>query len=77
MTSTPASNASLPVGRRIEAWRKTAGMTRQELAAMIHVSPHRLGNIETGRTNAYGYELSRMATVLDVTVVELMDAPMA
>ncbi len=76
MTSTPASNASLPVGRRIQIWRIQRHMTRQELAAMIDVSPNRLGNIETGRTSAYGYELARLAAVLNVAVLELMDTPM-
>ncbi len=67
----------LPIGRRIEAYRKTAGINRQELAAMIAVSPHRLGNIECGRSSAYGYELAQLATVLNVALVELMDPPMA
>jgi len=77
MHSADAANGHLPIGRRIEAWRKTAGMNRQELAAMIHVSPHRLANLENGRSSAYGYELAQLARVLNVALVDLMDAPMA
>jgi len=77
MRSADAASGHLPIGRRIEAWRKVSGMTRQELAAMIDVSPNRLGNIECGRSSAYGYELARMAAVLNVAVLDLMDAPMA
>ncbi len=44
---------------------------------MIHVSPHRLANLENGRSSAYGYELAQLARVLNVALVDLMDAPMA
>jgi len=67
----------LPIGRRIEAWRKAQGMNRQELATRTGMSPYRLGRIERGGARLFADELSIIATELDVSTIALMEEPMA
>jgi len=79
MHSADAANGRLPIGRRIEAWRKTAGMNRQELAAIIDGSSHRLANIETGRSPVHAEEVKSIADALHVPAAWILEEtpPMA
>lgn len=73
--STQPANGSLPIGRRIEAWRKTAMLTREECATRTGMSQHRLGRIERG-ADPHMSELSAIAAALDVPVGAFMEEPM-
>lgn len=66
----------LPIGRRIEAYRKTAGMSRRELAARTGISPNRQANIETGRTPLHVDELVHIADALHLPVGSIIEESM-
>lgn len=71
-----SSPYKLPIGRRIEAHRKAAGMSRHELAARIGTSPNRQANIENGRTPLHADELVRIADALRLPVGSIVEESM-
>jgi transcriptional regulator with XRE-family HTH domain len=60
------------VGKRITYYRKVKGLKQCELAEMIGMQKESLNRIETGRSNTILPTLVRIASVLGVTLEELL-----
>ena len=55
------------IGQRIQEARKAQGMSQNELAEMLNISPSHMSNIETGRSN-FGVDIfKRLTEVLQVS----------
>lgn len=67
--------ASVAVGARIRTVRTARGMTLRGLARALGVSPATVSQIENGRTRLSVVRLERVAAILEVTVPEILDAP--
>ena len=50
------------IGKRIQEIRKKKGLTQEQFAEMIDVSPHHLSALERG---VYGFKLSTLVTILN------------
>ena len=63
---------NVSVGARIKAARKAAGLTQEQLAERIGISPKNLSFIETGRFGVGLETLIRICTVLHVSADTLL-----
>lgn len=63
---------NVSVGARIKAARKGAGLTQEQLAEMIGISPKNLSFIETGRFGVGLETLTRICTALHVSADALL-----
>lgn len=61
------------LGTRIRAYREQAGMQSQELAARLGIDPSAMSNIERGKRSVKTAELVRIAEVLDISPLALLD----
>lgn len=61
------------LGARIRAYREQAGMQSQELAARLGIDPSAMSNIERGKRSVKTAELVRIAEVLDISPLALLD----
>ena len=64
------------VGLRIKELRALRGVRQDELAYSIGMSRSYLAEVETGKRNASGVNLERIATGLDVSLREFFDTPL-
>lgn len=62
---------ALLVGTRIRAYRKQLGLTQEELAERVDISPPYLGQIENGRRGVNLSNLIALANALNVTLDDL------
>jgi DNA-binding XRE family transcriptional regulator len=62
------------LGARIRALREQAGMQSQELAARLGIDPSAMSNIERGKRSVKTQELIRIAEILSVSPLSLIDA---
>ena len=58
------------VGRRIQYFRKHAGLTQEQLAEIIGIDTVSLSKIETGRNYPTAENISKIAEILNVDVYE-------
>jgi len=65
--------AETAIGARIRAVREQAGIKAQELAAAIGLDPSALSNIERGKRSVKTDELAKIAQVLNVSPLALLD----
>lgn len=68
---------SVALGRWIRHYRKTKGLTLDQLAKAIDASPSHLSLIETGQREARVTMLSKIADALDIPIASLMSPPKA
>lgn len=68
---------SVALGRWIRHYRKTRGLTLDQLASKVGASSSHLSLIETGQREARVTMLSKIAVALDVTLASLMNPPKA
>lgn len=61
------------LGARIRAYREQAGMQSQELAARLGIDPSAMSNIERGKRSVKTAELVKIAEVLDISPLALLD----
>lgn len=76
--SGPASTASpllATLAMRLRAARKTRGLSRRELSRQAGVSERYLAQMESGAGNASIVLLARVAEALDLSPVDLLEAP--
>ena len=59
-------------GSRIRNLRKKRGLTQEQLAERLSLSPTHLSNIETGTTRVSLSSIVKIANALDVTVDDLL-----
>ena len=59
------------LGRRIQTYRQTQGLTQQQLAERVHVSARTIISIEKGQYSPSLMLAYRMARVFGVTVEQL------
>ena len=62
---------SYELGKRIKSLRKKAGLTQEELANAINISPHFLSRIENGKEKPSLDTIEKIAETLDVSVYDL------
>jgi AcrR family transcriptional regulator/DNA-binding XRE family transcriptional regulator len=62
----------LAIGRRVRSARTSRGVTLRRLAADLHVSAATLSAVENGRTGLSAVRLTRVASLLDVPVEQLL-----
>ena len=55
-------------GRRLKALRKERGMTQEELAAALSITPNHLGKIELGKRGISFDVLLGVSEVLDISL---------
>lgn len=58
-------------GSKIRRLREDKGMTARDLSAAVAISPAHLSLIENGRRNPGPHVIARIATKLNVAIVEL------
>lgn len=68
---------SVALGRWIRHYRKTKGLTLNQLATSVGTSPSHLSLIETGQREARVTMLSKIAAALDIPLASLMTPPKA
>ena len=62
------------IGCQVRGRRRAAGMTIDEMAARLGVSPEQLGRLELGASGTTLYRLLQVANVLGVRLSEIVDA---
>ena len=60
------------IGKNIRKYRKTAGLTQQELADMIGVSMHYISQIESANPNKY-FTLVIIGRIADALKIDIRD----
>ena len=60
-------------GRRIKELRKAKGLTQEQLAEILGIYQKQIGNIETGQFFTTMPKLEKIATALDVKIMDLFD----
>ena len=63
------------LGERIKALRRQAGLTQEELAEQVGLDARHLSRLEVGRNFPSLDSLERIATVLNVPLVEFFQFP--
>jgi len=61
------------LGERVKKYRKQKGLTQEDLAAKIHVTPTYVGFIEQGQRNPSIKTADKIARALGVKLSELFD----
>lgn len=60
-------------GEKVSLLRKSLGLTQDELAFRVNISPSYLSAIERGITDTTISTLKRLAKALDVEMIELLN----
>lgn len=72
--STSAPEAPPSIGRRLRDWRKAAGLTQSQVAAILEIKQTTISFWELGRNRISAADLGRLATLYQVPDADLGSA---